>query len=81
MSSVRKDNCFFFSKLFYQRMTSFVLPHWFTSAFHLIGMFILLTMFLLTLPISCFDGLIRRHFVLYVKFSLWSFMVMNAGLS
>ena len=62
-------------------MTSFVLRHWFTSALHLIDTFILSTMFLLTLPISGFDGLIRRHLALLVKFSLWSFMVMNAGFS
>ena len=60
-------------------MTSFVLLHWFISALHLIDMFILSTMFLLTLPISCFAWLIRRHLVLLVKFSLWSLMVMNAG--
>ena len=59
-------------------MTSFVLLHWFTSALHLIGMFILSTMFLVTLPISGFVGLIRRHLVSLVKLSLWSFMVMNA---
>ena len=39
---------------------------------------ILSTIFLLTLPISDFVGLIRRHLVLLVKFSLYSFMVMNA---
>ena len=62
-------------------MTSFVLLHWLTSALHLIDMFILSTMFSVTLPISDFVGLIRRHLVLLVKFSLWSFMVMNAGFS
>ena len=36
-------------------------------------------MSLLTLPISCFVGLIRWHLVSLLKFSLWSFMGMNAG--
>ena len=62
-------------------MTSFVLLHWFTSALHLIDAFILSTMFLVTLPISGFVGLIRRHLVLLEKFSLWSFMVINARFS
>ena len=62
-------------------MTSFVLLHWLTSTLHLIDMFILSTMFSVTLLISDFVGLIRRHLVLLAKFSLWSFMVMNAGFS
>ena len=37
---------------------------WFTSALHLIDMFILSTMFLVTLPISGFVGLIKGHLVL-----------------
>ena len=64
-----------------QRMTYFVLLHWSASALHLIDTFIMSTMFLVTSPISGFVGLIRRHLVLLVKFSLWSFMVMNAGFS
>ena len=36
--------------------------------------------FLLTIPISLLEGLIRRHFWLVLKFSLWSFKVMNTGL-
>ena len=60
-------------------MTSFVLLQWLTSALHLIDMFILLTMSLLTLPIHCVVGLIRQHLVLLLKCSLWSHMVMNAG--
>ena len=35
-------------------ITSFVLLHWFTSALHIIDMFILLTLYLLILPISVF---------------------------
>ena len=34
---------------------------------------------MLTLPISGFVGLIRQQVLLLVKFSLWSFEVMNAG--
>ena len=49
-----------------QRMTSFVLLHWFTLALHLFDMFNLSTMFLQTLPISGLVGLIRRHLVLLV---------------
>ena len=60
-------------------MTSFVLLHWPTSSLHLIDMFILSTMCLLSFPISGFVELIIWHLVLLVKFSLWSFMVMNAG--
>ena len=57
-------------------MTSFVLLHWFTSALHLIDMLILSTMFL---QISGYARLIRQPLLLLVKFSLWSFMVKNAG--
>ena len=62
-------------------MTSFVLLRWSSSALHLIDTFILSTMFFVTLPISGFVRLIRGHLVLLEKFSLWSFMVMNAGFS
>ena len=80
-SPARKDNCFLFSKLLNQRMTYLALLHWFTPALHLIDMFILWTISSLTEPISGFVGLIRRHLVLLVKFSLWSFMAMKAEFS
>ena len=77
ISNVRKD-FFLGGKLLIHRMTSFVLLHWLTPALHLIDIFILSTMYLLTLPISGFVGLIRWHLVLLAKFSLWFFIVINA---
>ena len=60
-------------------MTELVFFHWLISKNCLSGELMLSRVDLLIFPISLFDGLMRRQVGLERKFSLWSFMVMNAS--
>ena len=64
-----------------QSITSLEFFHWLKLHLDHIFILILSNTNLLTLPISVFVELIIRHFVLLSKCSLWSLIVMKAGLS
>ena len=70
MSNVRKVSLFFCLSCENQFITSLVFFHWFNLHFDLISVLILSKIYLLTLPISVFVGLISRHYMLFSKFSL-----------
>ena len=70
MSNVRKESLFFCLSCEKEFITSLVFFHWFKLQMDLIFVLILSKIYLLTLPISVFVGLISRHFVLFSKFSL-----------
>ena len=70
MSNVRKVSLFSIPNRENKFITSLVFFHWFYLHFDLISVLILSKIYLLTLPISVFIGLISRQFMLFSKFSL-----------
>ena len=59
-----------------QSITVPVLHHWLALVVFWTFVIMVANSFLLTITISYFDGFIRRHFGLLIKFSLWSFNLM-----
>ena len=78
MSNTMKVCCVLLGILLNHSITDAEFFHWLTIVSDLISVLIRSRIFLLTRPISLFAGLINLHVGLLLKFSLWSFRVMNA---
>ena len=81
MSKQMKLKCYLFSIDLNQLITAVVFFHWLKLRFFAIVLSMRSRIFLLTLPISDFVGLISLQVNLFAKFGLWSLSVMNASFS